>query len=74
MSPTSCGVIYRGPHEIFLGYFTMSIGNQILFYVKIYAIICSIELVYYKGWHSLFLECDSMIIYSYLKSDIQSPF
>ena len=73
LSPASCGVIYRGPREIFLCYFTISIENQTLFYVKLYAIIYSIEFVYHKGWHSLWLECDSMIIYSYLKSDITSP-
>ena len=71
--PISCGAIYRGPHRTFLGCFTMSIRNQPSFYTELYAIICAIEFAYHKGWHSLWLECDSMTTYSCLKSDIFSP-
>lgn len=47
--PASCGTIYRGPHETFLGCFAISIENQTSFYAEFYAIICAIKFAYHKG-------------------------
>lgn len=52
--------------ELFWDALLYQLGIKTYFFV-------AYEFIYYKSWHLLWLECDLMAIYSYLKSNILSP-
>lgn len=56
--PSACGAVFRG--GAFRGCFAVSLGHHSAFYAELYAIISAIEIAHSKGWHSLWIESDSL--------------
>lgn len=61
--------LFRDSNGNFLGFFLNFFGVTYAFNAELLATISSIEIAYEKGWHSLWLECDSNLVidafYSY---------
>lgn len=54
----ACGAVFRGFNG--QGCFAVSVGRHSAFYAELYAIISAIEIAHSKGWHSLWIESDSL--------------
>lgn len=67
---SSCGVIFRDSRAAAMGSFSHYIGIATSFYVEMVAAIMSIEFAYAKGWHKLWLECDSKMVVQAFKNMI----
>lgn len=58
----ACGGIFRNDKAEFHGCFAINLGVQLAFYAELIGAIYAIEISYKKGWHRLWLECDSELV------------
>lgn len=58
----SCGALFRDSSGAILGCMAEYIGIETSFHAEIVAAMRSIEIAYQRGWHSLWLECDSLLV------------
>lgn len=58
----SCGAIFRDSSGAILGCMADFIGIETSFRAELIASMISIETAYHRGWWSLWLECDSLLV------------
>lgn len=56
------GGIFRGENVAILGCFTFNVGVSFALHAEFVGAILAIELAHRKGWHRLWLECDSKLV------------
>ena len=56
------GGIFRTARGLPRGAFTFSTGSSFAFLAELQAAIKAIEIAWHRGWHSLWLECDSLYV------------
>lgn len=66
--PASCGGIFRDRSGATLGCFAVNLGNNHSPHAEILGAIYAIEIAYKRGWHNLWLECDSLLVIMAFKS------
>lgn len=66
--PSACGGIFRDYWASNLGCFAANLGISNALYAELMGAILAIEIAYKKGWHSLWLECDSRLVISAFNS------
>jgi ribonuclease HI len=71
---SSCGGIFRNSEANFCGAFAYNLGIQSSLYAEIMGAILAIELAHHKGWNSLWLETDSMLVLNAFKSTSTVPY
>lgn len=57
---SACGGLFRDHRGLFLGGFAMFLGQHSAFFAEFMAVIFAIENAYSRGWHRLWIECDSL--------------
>lgn len=64
----SCGGIFRDRSGATLCCFAVNLGINHSLQAEIFGAIYAIEIAYKKGWHNLWLECDSLLVIMTFKS------
>jgi ribonuclease HI len=59
--PSACGGLFRDNNGNHLGSFADFLGDSIAFLAELSGIMRAIELAFDRGWHSLWIECDSKL-------------
>lgn len=62
--PAACGGIFRDHSAAVMGCFAANLGIANALHAELMAAIMAIELAYEKGWHKLWLACDSKLVLS----------
>lgn len=62
--PAGCGGIFRDHRATFMGCFAANLGSSSALHAELLGAMMAIELAYDKGWHNLWLECDSLLVLS----------
>jgi len=60
---SACGCLFRNANSEFLGAFAINIGLSSALLAELIGAMVAIEVAYHKGWHSIWLETDSMLVY-----------
>lgn len=64
----ACGGIFRDSSGAAMGCFAVNLGIDHSLHTELNGAMYAIELAFDKGWHSLWLECDSMLVIQAFKS------
>lgn len=62
--PAGCEGIFRDHSATILGCFASNLGVSYSLHAELVGAMFAIELPFDKGWHNLWLECDSMLVVS----------
>ena len=65
---SACGGLFRNANSEFLGAFAINIGLSSALLAELIGAMVAIEVAYHKGWHSIWLETDSMLVFQAFKS------
>lgn len=60
--PAASGGLFRGSDAAFLGGFSSYVGIANAFCAELTAVMIAIESAFQRGWHRLWIECDSMLV------------
>lgn len=69
----ACGGIFRISGGRYVGGYCQNLGFQNAFYSELMAVIIGVEFAYQFGWHTLWLESDSMGVIEGLRSSTFKP-
>lgn len=58
----ACRGIFRDRHASILGCFALNLGISFAFHAEIMGAILTIDIAFKKGWHYIWLECDSSLV------------
>lgn len=58
----ACGGIFRDKSAAIVGCFSLNIGVSFALNAELMGAIVAIETAYARGWHHLWLECDSSLV------------
>lgn len=65
--------VFRDHRGLFLGGFAMFLGQHSAFFAEFMAVIFAIENAYSRGWHRLWIECDSIAVTQCLTNSHYAP-
>lgn len=64
----SCGGLFRNSNSDFLGAFAVNLGRTTALCSELIGAMVAIEIAHHKTWNRLWLETDSMLVFSAFKS------
>lgn len=59
---TACGDTFKDHSAATLGCFAVHLGVKFALHAELFGAIFAIEIAFKKGWHNLWLECDSQLV------------